>query len=235
MKCPGQDSRYWEGAAIFEVPCPGCGQPVEFFKDDASRTCRACGNRMRNPRIDFGCAAYCPHAAQCLGSLPEGVAKTVGQTLKERTAVAMKRFFGKDFKRIGHAVRVAHYAEEINRGEGGDPAVILITAYLHGLEGNEATPGNAAAAGTAAREILTGLQADPAVIAEVCDMLAWQHAPQQGNTTNFKVFHDADLSAHLEEGQQQAPLPAGQLEEIIGRRFLTGTGRRLAADILLKK
>lgn len=36
MKCPGQDSRYWKEGAIFEVDCPKCGKPVEFFKDWSS-------------------------------------------------------------------------------------------------------------------------------------------------------------------------------------------------------
>ncbi len=70
MKCPGQDSRYWKPGAIFEVPCPGCGKAVEFFKDDVFRTCPYCGTRIHNPGMDFGCARYCPHAKECVGSLP---------------------------------------------------------------------------------------------------------------------------------------------------------------------
>ncbi len=67
MKCPGQDSRYWKPGAIFEVKCPKCGNMIEFFKDDSMRKCSKCGYKMRNPRLDFGCAAYCPYAKQCLG------------------------------------------------------------------------------------------------------------------------------------------------------------------------
>ena len=70
MKCPGQDTRYWRGDDIFEAKCPKCGAEVEFFKDDTTRPCPACGHRFLNPGMDFGCAAYCPHAAQCIGNLP---------------------------------------------------------------------------------------------------------------------------------------------------------------------
>jgi len=70
MKCPGQDPAYWDRTAIFEVPCPSCGKPVEFFKDDTSGRCGACGYRFRNPKLDLGCAEWCPYAEQCLGVQP---------------------------------------------------------------------------------------------------------------------------------------------------------------------
>jgi endogenous inhibitor of DNA gyrase (YacG/DUF329 family) len=69
MKCPGQDTRYWKPEDIFNVPCPACGKPVEFFKDDSSRKCPTCGYRFRNPRLDLGCAEWCPYAEQCLGEM----------------------------------------------------------------------------------------------------------------------------------------------------------------------
>lgn len=67
MKCPGQDTRQWDRDALYEVPCPSCARAVEFFKDDAIRRCPHCGYRFRNPRLDLGCAQWCPYAEQCLG------------------------------------------------------------------------------------------------------------------------------------------------------------------------
>lgn len=32
MRCPGQDSQYWKADAIYDVPCPQCGEAVEFLK-----------------------------------------------------------------------------------------------------------------------------------------------------------------------------------------------------------
>jgi len=69
MKCPGQDTRYWQPGDIFEVKCPHCGQMIEFFKDDATRRCSQCGHQMSNPKLDFGCASYCKYAKQCIGDL----------------------------------------------------------------------------------------------------------------------------------------------------------------------
>jgi endogenous inhibitor of DNA gyrase (YacG/DUF329 family) len=66
-RCPGQDSRYWTPEDIFEVPCPGCGHQIEFFKDDPALACRRCGHEVANPRIDPGCANWCDLAPECLG------------------------------------------------------------------------------------------------------------------------------------------------------------------------
>jgi hypothetical protein len=110
--------QYWKPGAIFEANCPKCGGIVEFFKDDTARKCGACGHRFVNPQMDFGCAAYCPYAEQCLGTLPEGLAAQKENLLKDRVAVEMKRYFKNDFKRIGHASRVARHARRIGKTEG---------------------------------------------------------------------------------------------------------------------
>lgn len=66
MRCPGQDTRTWKPEDIFEWPCPACGAAVEFFKDDSSRRCSSCGLRVSNPRLDLGCAEWCPYGEKCL-------------------------------------------------------------------------------------------------------------------------------------------------------------------------
>ncbi|MEJ2031864.1 MAG: HD domain-containing protein [Deltaproteobacteria bacterium] len=240
MKCPGQDSRYWDGEAIFEAPCAQCGEPIEFFKDESNRVCRRCGHRMANPRLDFGCAAYCPYAEQCLGAVPGR--KVEKQALKDQVAVAMKRYFGSDFRRIGHATRVTRYAEEINRGEGGNAPVILIASYLHDIGIKEAErkfsssapPHQHREGPPVAREILTGLGAEQELIEEVCDIIGHHHTPRPEETMNFKVLYDADLIVNLEEKQAEKPSPRDHLERIIERSFLTESGRRLAARVLLQ-
>ena len=67
LRCPGQDQRFWKPEDIFEVRCPGCGQPVEFFKDEPKLNCRKCGHLVVNPKIDLGCAEWCQYAEQCMG------------------------------------------------------------------------------------------------------------------------------------------------------------------------
>ena len=51
--------------------CPECGHPMEFFKDDATRRCGNCKKKIVNPKMDFGCDAYCQYAEQCIGTDPE--------------------------------------------------------------------------------------------------------------------------------------------------------------------
>jgi endogenous inhibitor of DNA gyrase (YacG/DUF329 family) len=68
-RCPGQDTINFTPDDVFEVPCPACGTQVEFFKDDPTRRCPNCGNRFPNPKLDVGCAAWCPAASRCAAVL----------------------------------------------------------------------------------------------------------------------------------------------------------------------
>ncbi len=66
-RCPGQDQRYWKPEDITFVRCPSCGEEVELWKDEPARACRKCGAVVRNPRLERGCAKWCPQARECLG------------------------------------------------------------------------------------------------------------------------------------------------------------------------
>lgn len=220
MKCPGQDSRYWKPGAIFEAKCPECGNDVEFFKDDAARVCKKCGHRFLNPAMDFGCASYCKYAEQCLGSVSPELLAQREDLLKDRVAVEMKRHLKQDFRRIGHAIRTARYAEEIAKEEGGDLAVILTVAYLHNL-----------GAGVA-REILAKLGARDELIQEVCDLIDGEHDPGSGDSLNLNAVNEAEFIASLEERDKEASLSREELTEILKKSSLTDTGHRLAKEIL---
>jgi hypothetical protein len=238
MKCPGQDSRYWQSNAIFETTCAKCGAVVEFFKDDTTRKCDHCGHRMMNPKMDFGCASYCEYAEQCLGTLPPELAAGREDLLKDRVAVEMKRYFKSDFKRIGHAMRVARHAEAIGRAEGGNLSVILPAAYLNNIGIHEAerkhpnmahkyqeTEGPAIA-----RSILEKLGADDTLISEVVDIVGHHHSRNR-ETVNLKVLYDADLIANLEETHKESPLDAKRLESILEKSLLTEGGRTEAVKV----
>ncbi len=69
VHCPGQDMRFWKPEDIFDVTCPHCGESIEFWKDEAVRTCSRCRNPVCNPRMNLGCAKWCRHAAECLQKL----------------------------------------------------------------------------------------------------------------------------------------------------------------------
>jgi len=233
MKCPGQDSRYWKAEAIFDEKCPKCGNSVEFFKDDTARKCNQCGHRFINPKMDFGCASYCEFAEQCLGTLPPELLAEKEDLLKDRVAIEMKRYFKTDFKRIGHATKVARHAEHIGKMEAGNLAVILCAAYLHDIGIPEAERKyNSTAARyqeqegpPIAREILDKLGAKEALIDEVCDIIGHHHHPKEDDTINFKILYDADLIVNLEEQLKENPKEREKLEELIAKAFLTESGK----------
>ena len=242
MKCPGQDSRYWKPGSIFEVKCPQCEQPVEFFKDDTTRICGRCGRRFANPKMDFGCASYCQFAEQCIGELPPEAVAQHESLLKDRIAIEMKRYFKTDFKRIGHATRVARYAEQIGKAEKGNLAVILAAAYLHdiGIPEAERKYGSAAykyqeqEGPAVARSIMIKLGAREDLIAAVVDIVGHHHHPRAEESLDFKVVYDADRIANLEEKHKDQPMDAAALQDRIANSFMTDSGRRAAREIFLK-
>jgi hypothetical protein len=205
MKCPGQDMQFWKPGDIFEVECPACKGTVEFFKDDTARRCGHCGHRFANPQMDFGCAAYCPYADQCLGDLPPEVAAQQEHLLKDKVAVAVKQYYGRDFKRIGHAGRVARYAEQLARAEGAALAPVLVAAYLldvdqaaaggnGGLQVQDPPSGGA----PVARAILDRVHARADLADAVCVLLrSWRQA-NSDSPVEARVLYDADRLARLE-------------------------------------
>lgn len=197
MKCPGQDTQYWNADAVFDVKCPQCSSAVEFFKDDTTRRCGQCGHRFVNPKMDFGCAAYCQYAEQCLGDLPPELAAQQEDLLKDRVAIAVKRHLKTDFKRIGHITRRARHAEAIAKecDANAKLPVVLITAFLWDLE-----PMEGAREDSVARSILSDLNAPPPLIEQVCKILSLGNASQSdGAEIEFKIVADAEQQALSEE------------------------------------
>jgi len=191
--------------------------------------------------MDFGCASYCQYAEQCLGTLPPELLAEKDDLLKDRVAIQMKHYFWKDFKRIGHAVNVARYAEQIAKEEKGDPAVVLCAAYLHDIGIHEAERKyNSAQAQyhekegpRIAREILTRLGSNEGLIDEVCDIVGHHHHPRDKENLNFKIVYDADLIVNLEEQYKKTKTERDRLLVTIEKIFLTDTGKLLARETLL--
>jgi len=244
MKCPGQDSRYWDGNAIYEVSCPQCGNTEEFFKDESSRKCKKCGHRMVNPRMDFGCASYCKFADQCIGELPDEIIKQRDDLLRDRVAIKMRMYFGNDFKRIEHANKVAEYAEKIAREKNADLAVVLSAAYLHdiGIKEAEKKYGSAMPefqeleGQPVAREILKGLNADDSIIDEVCDIISHHHHPRENDSDNFISVYDADQIVIIKEDYlNNGGMDREELSLIIEKKLLSDSGKVLAKQVLFKE
>jgi len=219
MKCPGQDSRYWKPDAIFEESCPHCGTMLEFFKDDVSRVCRKCGKRLVNPHMDFGCAAYCRHAAKCLGSLPPEAVAGRDELIKQRIAFEVKKTLGKDFRSIGRSARAAAYAERLAREENGDPAVITAASYLIYTDAE------------AARRILENVGAPEEMTDEILNVVTRLNQPVENGAINFKIVFDAGLLSQIEAALNSVKTQPGEIDGLVSS-LTTGTGKKMAQEML---
>jgi putative nucleotidyltransferase with HDIG domain len=242
IKCPGQDTRFWEIRDIFDAKCPKCEYNVEFFKDEPTQTCKNCGHEFVNPRMNFGCAAYCKYAEQCIGNLPPELLAERDDLLKDRVAVEMKKYFRRDFKLINHTGKVASYAEKIVKQERGNPAVVLASAYLHDIGIPEAERKYSSLepelhekeGPPVARAILAIIGAKEEMVEEVCDIISRHHHPGEEETLNFRIVCDADLLANLEERQKKEPLDRSEVARIIEQNIFTETGKELARKALMQ-
>ncbi len=235
MKCPGQDSRFWGPEAIFEAKCPECGGTVEFFRDESTRKCRKCGHKLVNPRMDFGCAAYCKFAEQCLGGelTPELLAKR-SDLLKDRVAAEVKKSLGRDFRRIAHAAKVVDYAGKILRAESVEPAAATLAAYLLalGVPGTYGTDESCAAVVRLASQLLDRVGAPAEMAREAVEIVEGVRGGRNLDSPAFRCVSDADRIAELEEVQARG---AGRLDAMLrplGETLLTEAGRELAREVL---
>jgi HD superfamily phosphodiesterase len=240
MRCPGQDLRFWKPGDIFETQCPKCGSRVEFFKDEVRRKCR-CGHEIINPKMNFGCAQWCQYAEQCVGVMPDEVkARQQAEQkdlLKDRIGLEMKKYFGTDFKRMNHAVKVARYAEQILKMEGGNPLVVQGAAYLHDIGIHEAERKYGSPSGQyqevegppIAREILEKLSVQKEIIEEICGIIAHHHSPKEEETLNFQILYEADWLVNIEE--EGLLKDREKLQSLIGKVFRTVTGKQLAEKL----
>ncbi|KJS32815.1 MAG: hypothetical protein VR64_04550 [Desulfatitalea sp. BRH_c12] len=226
MRCPGQDTQFWNQSAIFEAPCPKCAHMVEFFKDDTTRKCGSCGHRFVNPRMDFGCAAYCSFAEQCLGDLPPELVAQKEDLLKDRVAVAVKRFLKSDFKRIGRAARRARHAEHICQAEKGNLAAVLMAAYLWDLDAGNQDSQNL----PAARAILSDLKAPEPLIEKVCAIIAQQHGGS-GDIGEHRVVADSAAIADLEEAIKEDPSVQSSINRHLQETIKSQSGQSYAREL----
>lgn len=230
MKCPGQDTQYWKPGAIYEVKCPECHKQVEFFKDDTSRKCPSCGHRFVNPKMDFGCAAYCPYAEQCLGTLPDEAkdirASMKSSMFKEKVAIEVKKHLKQDFKRIGRVMRTARYAEEIGKQEDADLSVLIPAACLVEVEKEKAM------------EILKHLGAQEQLQEKVYRILSAVQKEGDEETNNGlesvrAVLMDAYHIANMEDRLKKETIQDNGISRWMDRYLSTETGKAYAKNMFM--
>lgn len=240
-KCPGQNPQYWKPEDSIEVQCPNCKEIIEFFKDEPKRKCGHCQQEAANPRIDFGCALWCPKAVECIGQVryqqllaSQKNAPDKYRSKKDLLIFEMERYFGKDTRRINHAKKVLGYAEQLLEKEKADPLVVIASALLHDIGILKAEEKYKSSAGNyqevegppIARAIMEKLQFKKEAVEEVCGIIAHHHSPGELDTVNFKVLYDADWLVNLKD---EADLSDKErLSQTIDRVFLTKSGKELA-------
>ena len=241
MKCPGQDTQYWNSDAIFETTCPECDAPMEFFKDDATRRCGSCKKKIVNPKMDFGCASYCKFAEQCLGTLPEEFVSAREDLLKDRVAVEMKKYMGTDFKRIGHAAKVANFAEKIGKQERANLPVVLCASYLYNIGVKNALDIHQTddlkavekESPKVARELMEKLGAKEELITEISEIVGSRSRPEESDSLDRKIVYDADTLAHMAACEKNEELDKDEFRKKIDRIFMTEAGNELACQVLI--
>ena len=210
MQCPGQDNRYWSGAAVFDIPCPHCGNILEFFKDDSQRTCKQCGHKVLNPKIDFGCASYCPYAEQCMGTLPSDLRAKAGDRFKDRLTIAVHKDLLDKEQTYRLVTKRAEFGEKLCQEEGGNMAAIVAAALLSETDRPLA--------------LLTELAAEENLIKEVNRLLALKSGTNDEESTSAAIFHDACLLDSMSLGIVTSPTAP----------YLTATGTQEAGKIKIK-
>jgi putative nucleotidyltransferase with HDIG domain len=157
--------------------------------------------------------------------------------LRERIALEMKKYFGTDFKRVKHAIKVAKYAEQILKIEGGNPLVVMGAAYLHDIGIHEAERKYGSPSGRyqeiegppIAKEILERLNVPQEMMDEICEIIGHHHSPKEEETLNFQILFEADWLVNIEEDGITSDRKG--LEKLIGKVFRTGTGKQLAEKL----
>jgi hypothetical protein len=231
--------RFWKPGDIFETQCPKCERKIEFFKDEVRRKCR-CGHEIVNPKLDLGCAEWCPYAEQCIGAAPEGVkpkrSAEEKDLLREKMCFEMKKHFGTSYGHVKHALKVARYAEKILKIEGGNPLMVLGAAYLHGIalqEGaKEIKPSDRndpRGDDAIAREILKKLDVQEEMASEIDDLIRHLGHGQPGAGLESQILHEAHCLAILEDSDRSSG--GDGIEKMIDGTFKTRTGRQLAEEM----
>lgn len=155
----------------------------------------------------------------------------------------MKDVFGKDQKRINHALAVLKYAEQIQEAEGGDPLIITAAAVLHDIGIHQAEKKYGSTAGKfqeiegppIAEPILRNCGFPPEKIEHICKIIANHHTARDVNTVKTLEFHviwDADWLVNIPD--ECGKMSKDKLQKFVEKIFRTNRGKQLAQEIHLR-
>lgn len=153
----------------------------------------------------------------------------------------MKEYFGKDLKRINHALKVLYFADRIMDGENISDdklkKIVTITAILHDIGIKNAEKKYNSSSGkfqeiegpAVAREIMKNNNEDDNTIERVCYIIGGHHTASKNNGLDFQIIWESDFLVNIEEDELYKNLE--NVKNIIEKNFKTKTGKRIATDI----
>lgn len=235
ISCPGQNTMFWKPDDIFDVRCPSCDRPVEFWKDDSKRTCE-CGHRFLNPKRDLGCLEYCKYAEQCMPEMFEG--ESLKALYRDRLLVSAKIKMKPDDASLERSQKIAELAEEILDAEGGQPKVVFAAAILGNLVLNSQPLGEQSASSAQGdspsaitRKVLADIGTEKEVTDQVCQIIENRINGTSSEDLDSKIVSDALMLADLLD--KKALLEEAALERLVDSKIQTETGKRVAREQLL--
>ena len=165
------------------------------------------------------------------GDLPPELVAQKEDLLKDRVAIAVKRYLKSDFKRIGRAARRARHAEQICQGEKGNLAAVLIAAYLWDLADQEADAGKF----SAARTLLADLKAPDPLVDKVIGLIGHTQDSNGNGFGDHQVAGDAAAIVAMEDRVKENAGRHSDIERFIEEEVKTQTGKRYARDLFLSQ
>ncbi len=235
ISCPGQNTMFWKPDDIFDVRCPSCDRPVEFWKDDSKRTCE-CGHRFLNPKRDLGCLEYCKYAEQCMPEMFEG--ESLKALYRDRLLVTAKIKMKPDDASLERSQKIAELAEEILDAEGGQPKVVFAAAILGNLVLNSQPLGEQSASSAQGdspsaitKKVLADIGTEKEVTDQVCQIIENRINGTSSEDLDSKIVSDALMLADLLD--KKALLEEAALERLVDSKIQTETGKRVAREQLL--
>ena len=152
----------------------------------------------------------------------------------------MIRYFGKDVKRINHALKVYSFAEIITNSESlsqTEKEVVKISAILHDIGIKEAERKYNSTSGKyqeiegplIARQILKKNKILDNIIERACYIIGNHHSYQKIDGTDFQIIIEADFIVNIYEDS----LNDDSIKSIYDKYFRTKKGKELIKTLYL--
>jgi len=156
------------------------------------------------------------------------------------TLTRMMDYFGKDVRRINHALKVYSFASLIARKEVLQDSELLITdlaSILHdiGIPVSEQKYGSCIGkyqeieGPPIAREILGNLGASSEIVDRVCYLIGNHHTYTKIDGIDFQILVEADFLVNIYEDE----MSADAVESVLKKYFKTSTGKSILRSMYL--